>query len=63
MMKLLLVSIYFGIFFFWMSVLVDAFPTATYPQRDSDSTTVTLFLLGSGLSALAFLGKRTKIDE
>lgn len=63
MMKYLVISVCFGIFFLWMSVLVVAFPAVTNPQRDSDSTAVTLLLLGSGLSALAFLGKRAKIDE
>jgi len=63
MMKFLVISVCFAIFFFWMSVLVDAFPTANVRQQGSDSTPVTLLLLGSGLSALAFLGKRTRIDD
>lgn len=63
MMKFLVITFCFGMFIFWMSVMVDAFPIVTNPKPDSDSTPVTLLLLGTGLSALAFLGRRSKIDE
>jgi len=58
MIKLSVISTFFGILLFWTSVLVEANPTITNPQRDPVSTPVALLLLGSGLSALAFWGKR-----
>lgn len=61
MKKLCVILAFLGISLFWMSVLVDAFPTSTTPQREYISTPMTLLLLGSGLSVLAFWGKRPKV--
>lgn len=63
MIKSIIMSASFGISYFWMSVLVDAYPTVTTHQMDPASTPLTLFLLGSGLSALSFWGKRTRTEE
>ena len=63
MIKLSLISAWLGISFFWMSSLLDAFPTIATPQQEYISTSVTLLLLGSGLSSMAFWGKRPKEEE
>lgn len=62
-MKSLIMSVSFGISYFWMSLLVDAYPTVAAHQMEPASTPLTLFLLGSGLSALSFWGKRTRIED
>ena len=62
-MKALIMSASFGIAYFWMSLIVDAYPTVATHQMEPASTPLTLFLLGSGLSALSFWGKRTRIEE
>lgn len=63
MKKFLVISVCFGIFIFWMSVLVNAYPTDAASQPDPVSTPVTLLLLGTSLCALSFCGKRPRIKE
>jgi len=63
MMKLFVISACFGVFFSWTPALVDVYPTIASSQLAPISTHVTLLFLGSGISALAFWGKRPKIEE
>lgn len=63
MKKFLIVSVFFGIFIFWMSVLVDAYSADATSQTDPAATPVTLLLLGSILCALSFWGKRPRVEE
>ena len=63
MIKSFIISACFGIFFFWMSVLVDAYQTVATAQPDPVSTPVALLVLGFSLCALSFWGKRPKSEE
>lgn len=62
MKKIFVISACFGIFVFWMSVLVDAYPAAGATQPDPVSTPVALLFLGFSLCALSFWGKRPKTE-
>jgi len=63
MMKLFILSACFGVFFSWTPALVNVFPTIASPQLAPVSTHLTLLFLGTGISALAFWGKRPKIED
>lgn len=63
MVKRIILSVCFGIYFFWMSVLVDANQMSTVHQKGSDSSPAVLILLGSGLCFLSFLGKRPESEK
>ena len=62
-MRLFMISACFGIFCFWIPVLVNDYSAIAGHQPDLVSSPLTLLLLGSSLAVMAFWGKRPKTKE